>query len=151
MDGEGHITIVKQVRLNRPSPAFRAYVGASNTNLQVLAVFVKFYEGKIYQAHERRRDLMGNKWADAYSWHCPISLTKRFLTDILPHLRLKTRQAEIVLEFIEKKRAFARGKRKGRGGSSPLTPAEIEFRERLRREVRILNTKGKFARANGGG
>ena len=94
---------------------------------------------------------MGKRWADAYHWYCPISSTEQLLLDLLPFLRLKTRQSSLVLEFIGKKKAFARGKRKGRGGSSPLTEEEIEFRERLRREVRLLNRKGKYARTEGGG
>jgi hypothetical protein len=151
LDGEGLITIVKQVRKNRPSPTYRAYVVVSNTRRKALLIYLRYYGGAIYQKHEKRRDLMGNKWADAYDWYCPISSTKQFLLEMRPFLRIKARQAKIVLEFIDKKRAFPRGKRKGRGGSSPLTQKEIAFRERLRRQVRLLNTKGKFARTQGGG
>jgi hypothetical protein len=151
LDGEGLVTITKQIRKNRPSPAYRGYVSVSNTNKEVMAIFVNSYGGKIYQVHEKRRDQAGNKWADAYSWYCPVSTTKQLLTDLLPYLRLKTRQTSLVLEFIENKKAFARGKRKGRGGSSPLTGQEIAFRETLRRQVRLLNRKGKFARNEGGG
>ena len=151
VDGEGNVTIVRQVRKSRPSPAFRAYVKVDNTDPRALPIFVKFYGGRIYLKNENRRDLMGNKWADAYTWQCPVSSTRRLLLDLLPYLRLKNRQAEIVLRFIDKKNAFARGKRKGRGGSSPLTAEEVEFRERLRSEVRLLNSKGKFARMQGGG
>ena len=151
MDGEGLITIGKQIRRNRPSPAFRAYAGACNTNRRVLEIFPEYYGGKIYRVNEKRTDEMGGKWADQYQWYCPISSTKRFLLDILPYLRLKKKQAILVLEFIQNKKAFARGKRMGRGGSSPLTQEEIDFRERLRRRVRLLNKKGKYARSGGGG
>ena len=94
---------------------------------------------------------MGNKWADAFTWYCPVASTKRLLLDLVPFLRLKGKQAQLVLEFIDNKNAFARGKRKGRGGSSPLTQKEIAFRERLRSQVRLLNRKGKYARSHGGG
>ena len=151
MDGEGVVTIGKQIRKNRPSPTYRAFAGASNTSMGVLKIFPKYYGGKIYHINERRTDKAGEKWADQYQWYCPISSTRRFLLDILPYLRLKTRQANLVLEFIQNKNAFARGKRKGRGGSSPLTQQEIESRERLRRQVRLLNKKGKYARSGGDG
>ena len=151
VDGEGTVTIVKQIRRNRPSPTYHAYARIDNTDKHSLSIFATYYGGKIYLKKEKRRDLMGNKWADAYTWQCPVSTTRRFLTDLLPFLRLKNKQAEIVLQFIDNKNAFARGKRKRRGGSSPLTQGEIEFRERLRREVRLLNRKGKFARTHGGG
>ena len=94
---------------------------------------------------------MGIKWADGYVWQCPVSTTGQLLRDLLPFFRLKGKQARLVLEFIETKNAFARGKRSGRGGSSPLTEEEIAFREGLRRRVRLLNKKGKFARTEGGG
>jgi hypothetical protein len=94
---------------------------------------------------------MGYKRADAYTWYCPVSSSKGLLADVLPFLRIKNRNDEIVLRFIANKKAFARGRRKGRGGSSPLTQEEIGFRERLRKEVRLQNRKGKFARTSGGG
>jgi len=150
-DGEGLVTITRQIRKDRPSPAYRAYVSISNTHRDVLMIFLRCYGGGIYTIHEKRRDAMGKNWADAYCWYCPISSTKQFLLDVLPYLRLKSRQANIVLQFIDKKRAFARGKRTGRGGSSPLTEEEISFRERLRSQVRSLNRKGRFARIHGGG
>jgi hypothetical protein len=151
IDGEGHISINRQIRKDRPSPSYRAYVTVANTERESLIIFQEYYGGNIYLRRDKRRDKMGNKWADSYAWYCPISSTKRLLQDVLPYLRLKNRQANIVLEFIAKKNGFARGKRKGRGGSSPLTREEIGFRERLRREVRLMNRKGKFARNNGGG
>ena len=150
-DGEGLVTITRQVRKDRPSPAYRAYACITNTEREVLTTFLRYYGGAIYQRHDKRRDAMGIKWADAFTWYCPISSTRRFLLDIMPYLKLKRKQAELVVEFIENKRAFARGKRKGRGGSSPLNPEEIEFRERLRNQARLLNRKGKYSRSHGGG
>ncbi|HYB45567.1 MAG TPA: hypothetical protein VEC92_03500 [Nitrososphaerales archaeon] len=151
LDGEGLVTIVRQVRKDRPSPAYRAYVTISNTKRSALEVFPTFYGGKIYCTSEQRSDWYGRKWADAFAWYCPISSTKSFLTGLLPYMKLKDRQAKLVIDFIENKKAFARGRRLRRGGSSPLTQEEIDFRERLRAEVRLLNSKGKFARSHGGG
>ena len=68
VDGEGLVTITKQVRKDRPSPAYRAYVSASNTDRDVLGIFLAYYGAKIYQMHEKRRDQMGNKWSDAFAW-----------------------------------------------------------------------------------
>ena len=93
---------------------------------------------------------MGKKRADAYAWYRPVPSTKRLLVDTAPYLKLKSEQALLVLESIDKKEASARGKRLGKG-SSPLTQEEIEFRERLRKQVRLLNRKGKYAREIGGG
>ena len=151
VDGEGYVSIVRQIRKGRPSPAYRAYVPIANTNLEVLEVYLRYYGGKVYRRHDKRRDAMGRKWTDAFTWYCPISSTKQLLLDLRPYLRIKSKQAEIVLEFMDNKKAFARGKRRGKGGSSPLTQEETQFRERLRRQVMLLNRKGKFSRSNGGG
>lgn len=148
-DGEGLITINRQVRKYRPSPAYRGYVAICNTHREVLTIYQRIYGGKICRKNEQRTDWNGLKWADAYTWYCPASSTKKFLLDVLPFLRLKGKQARIVLEFIVKKKAFARGKRVRRGGSSALTEDEIAFRERLRTRVRLLNSKGRFARSMG--
>lgn len=151
VDGEGQVTITRQARKNRPSPAYRAYVVVTNTKREVLLTFPEHHGGKIYRTSEQRRDWKGKKWADAYAWYCPMAGSRRFLMDLLPFLKLKGVQARIVLAFIDNKKAFARGKRVGRGGSSPLTGQEIAFRERLRTQVMVLNSKGKFARSQGGG
>ena len=146
VDGEGYLTIMKQVRKYRPSPAFRAYVAISNTNQDVLKLFLNEYGGKVYFHYEKRLDKQGLKWSDAFTWYCPVSSSKKFLEDVIPYLRLKRRQAELILDFIDNKNSFARGKRKGRGGSSPLTSEEISYREGLRRAVSQLNEKGRYAR-----
>lgn len=147
VDGEGYLTIMKQIRKHRPSPAYRAYIAISNTNRHAFNLFLNEYGGKTYVHYEKRLDKQGLKWSDAFTWYCPISSSKRFLEDILPYLRLKRRQAELILEFINNKKAFARGKREGRGGSSPLTSGEISYRESLRRAVSLLNEKGRYARS----
>lgn len=151
VDGEGLVTITRQLRKDRPSPAYRVYVTVCNTKPGVLSLFRECYGGAIYCINEHRKDWNGKNWADAYSWYCSITATKRFLTELLPYLRLKRPQAELVLQFISMKKSFARGKRRGRGGSSPLTEEEIVFREELRTKVRLLNSKGRFARSFGGG
>ena len=146
LDGEGYISIVKQVRKYRPSPAYRPYVMVSNTHREALTPFLEEYGGAVYKTYEKRVDKSGLKWSDAYHWYCPVSSTKRLLLDTLRYFKLKRRQAELVLEFIEKRRTFARRNRNGKFGSAPFAKEEIEFRERLVVQVKALNSKGYFAR-----
>lgn len=147
IDGEGCLTISRQVRKGRPSPACRAYITIATTHRDVLQGFVERYGGRVYSVHERRGDKRGRKWADAYDWYCPVSSAEQLLVDVLPHLRIKRPQAEILLTFIRKKRAFERRFWPGRGkGSAPLTAEEISFREDLRIQVQLLNQKGQRAR-----
>ncbi|MEM0053705.1 MAG: LAGLIDADG family homing endonuclease [Nitrososphaeria archaeon] len=145
LDGEGTFTICKQVRKNRPSPAYRVFISVSNTDKYVLKIFCRYYGGKIYNVHERRKDKRGLKWRDAFDWYCPVFTSERFLIDVLPYLRLKYQQAEVLLEFLRTKQAFARKKRTSRG-SAPLTDEEIAHRERLRLKVQALNKKGVYSR-----
>jgi hypothetical protein len=146
VDGEGYLTIMKQVRQDRPSPTYRPYIAISNTKRESLELFLNEYGGRIYLRPEKRTDRQGVKWSDAFDWYCPISSSQRLLGDIIPYLKLKHRQAELILEFISNRNEFARGRRKQRGGSSPLTPESISYRESMRRAVRLLNEKGRYSR-----
>jgi hypothetical protein len=112
IDGEGNISINRQVRKDRPSPAYRAYICVSNSDREVLEIFLKSYGGKIYCVSENRKSWYGKKWSDSYCWYCPISSSKRALLDMLPYLRLKGKQAQILLDFIQSKKAFSRKLRK---------------------------------------
>jgi hypothetical protein len=150
IDGEGCISISRQMRNGRPSPAFRVFITISNTDLRILAPFQIAWRGKIRDVHERRGDKRGVKWADAFEWYCPESQQRPFLLAILPYLRSKQRQAILALDFIDHKKSFKRyhGSAAGgnRGGSAPLGQAEIAYRETVWHEIRCLNTKGTFAR-----
>lgn len=144
VDGEGCITICRQTRKNRPSPSYRAYITINNTKRHSLGSFLQEYHGGIYNQNEYRKTKDNVEWADPYTWYCPVSSSERFLTDLLPYLRIKGEQAKTVLEFIRTKNAFDRPKReKRKGGSSPLTEREIEYRESLRVKVHSLNKRGK--------
>lgn len=148
LDGDGSIYIGRQVRKNRPSPAYRVYVLVSNTNREVIEFFRDAYGGRLYNVHERRKDKRGKKWADAWDWNCPQAQAHKILEDVLPYLKLKRPRAEVCLEFLRNKKAFARKRREGQqGGSAPLSEDEIAFRERLYWQSRELNSKGVYARS----
>ena len=151
IDGEGCLTIARQMRKGRPSPAYRVFITVSNTNRPCLEFFKTLYGGEIYNIHDRRKDKRGTNWAEAYDWYCPVSSSERLLCDLLPYLRLKQEQAKILLEFIRSKKGFARKTNAGRNtGSAPLTDEEINHREKLRVAVQLLNSKGTRARLQKG-
>jgi len=153
VDGEGCITISKQVRKNRPSPAYRVSITIANSDRRVLDFFLVNYGGAIYHVHERRRDKHSVKWADAFDWHCPISSSEQFLLDILPYLRIKYQQATYCLEFL-RTRVNTKQSRRANGtfaGSEGLTAAELEKREFFHTVVRQLNSKGPSGRKSLGG
>lgn len=149
VDGEGCITIARQSRIARPSDSIRVQITLSNTNRDVLGSFSEAYGGNVYNVHERRKDKNNVKWADAWDWHCPMFSNSQILTDLLPYLRLKHRQAELCLEYLATRTntKLVRHVNGRIAGSTPLTDEEIDKREEYRIAVQSLNTKGRRARA----
>jgi hypothetical protein len=155
-DGEGTLSILKQVRKGRPSPAFRGLAVVSNTERELLNPFRELIGGEIYERPDHRTDQRGLRWATAYTWHCPDSKIVYLVEGMLPYLRgKKFKCAKILLEFMAHKKSFLRrvGSLVGgkRGGSASLGQEEIEFRDSLWIQIRLLNTKGRFSRATRGG
>jgi hypothetical protein len=64
-DGEGCLTIGRQIRKNRPSPAVSP-VGHDQQHPDVLVPFILMWGGRLYRSREHRRG-----WSDAYTWCCP--------------------------------------------------------------------------------
>lgn len=147
MDGEGTITISKQVRKGRPSPAYRPMVTVTNTNPEIVDPFVKTWGGAKYKRPDKRKI---KKWAPSWTWYCPRSKVIEFLRAIRPFLRGKGKQADLLMKFLARCRSFPRYKGSmigsSRGGSKPLGKAEIRFRDGVWCSVRRLNLKGQFAR-----
>ncbi len=140
IDGEGCLTIAKQIRKNRVSPAYRISITMSNTDYKLVKIFFDNYGGVVTERKEDRKE-----WANSYCWYCPGYAVVSFLNDLSPYLISKKRQADLLLNFHLFKKSFKR-KSLGQGfGSAPLGNEEIEFREMLYKQVKALNTKGKYA------
>lgn len=146
IDGEGTITLAKQIRRGRPSPSYRQMVTVANCDLRILQPFLDHWGGCIYTSVEKREG-----YSDSSIWHCPMSKNKELLEAVLPYLKGKKEQALVLLYFIEHKNTFKRykGTNEGgtRGGSLPLSEEEIEFRQDLWEQFKVLNAKGKFKKA----
>lgn len=149
VDGEGCLTICKQVRKNRPSPSHRAFVTVTNTNMKSMDIFVENYGGQLRAVRENRKDKMGVNWADAYAWYCPVSSCRKFLTDIIPYLRIKGPQADLLIRFMDTRVFSGRVRRPSGmwGGSGPISEEELEKRDALKRSVQLLNKKGTLSRS----
>ena len=150
IDGEGCLTLAKQLRKGRPSPAYRPMVTVSNTDRRLIAPFCDSWGGTLYKRPDSRKEL---RWADSWTWYCPRSAVSPFLRAILPHLRGKAEQAKVLIKFVERCKTFPRSKGnampKKRGGSKPLGEAEIQFRDEVWNAIRQLNAKGQFSRKGG--
>jgi hypothetical protein len=148
VDGEGTITIQKQWRDGRPSPAFRAIVNVTNTDHRIVRPFKTWWGGGVHPRHEKRKE---KNWKDSYAWHCPDSQVVTFLKAILPYLRGKKAQANLLMFFQEHRHDFPRHSLGKGKGSSPLGKQEVQFRDAIWNRVRGLNTKGRYSRSQIGG
>lgn len=151
IDGEGTLTITKQIRPGRPSPAYRPIAQVTNTDAGLVQPFYDAFGGGIYERPDKRTDKSGNNWATAWTWHCPDRQLTYFLEGVRPFLRsIKAVAADIIVQFIERKRSFPRHKGSVlgfKGGSAPLGPEEVAFREALWLKVKTMNSKGVYARS----
>jgi len=87
-DGEGCFSVVKW------SAGYSARFTVANTYLPTLEQFRKAFGGKIYLAH--------NHGKQGYDWILQGPLLPFCLQSLLPYLREKKPQAELLLEFYEK-------------------------------------------------
>lgn len=151
IDGEGCLTIARQIRRNRVSPAFRVQITVGNTDKRLLMPFFDMWQGGIYRRPDARLDKeQKKKLAVAWTWHCPDKNARSFLIAMLPYLRGKKQQTALLIDFIDHKKTFARRKGgvagKPRGGSAPLSRREVTYRTNVWNRVRKLNRKGRYSR-----
>lgn len=149
IDGEGCLTISKQIRKDRPSPAWRPLITIANTNKDSLELFQKTYGGTLRFNKEKRRSPTGVKWSDSWTWYCPQSAITKLLGDIKPYLIVKKLQADILIEFCKhlKTRNRQKGGRYKNGkfiGSKPISEASAKYRDMARNKIQNLNSGKRF-------
>jgi len=133
-DGEGCCTITS----TKASATRRAYhrprVAVVNTVYASLLQYYKRWGGSICKVSHSE-----NKHKDCYIWSIySARKVKRFIIDILPYLRIKRKQALLLLAFCDT------GDWRGGGdGYRILSPEIREKRERIKEEMMQLNKKGK--------
>jgi len=132
IDGEGWIGISKHNRKGRSRYPFefRANVGIClGKGSFILNELKEEYGGSIY--FRKKRD---SRWVDITSWQLAGSNCKPFLIDLLPYLRIKRTQADLVLEFLDLQ---------GETGLNALYPKIKKRQIEIYNELRLLNAKGK--------
>lgn len=138
-DGEGWVTITKTwvkhpkvwKKIGRPPGGLAHYhilrLGVGNTNQQAVERFREVYGGDI----QCRKGKGKNK--DCWVWRVSGERAYRVLTDFLPYLIVKRKQAEVALKF------HSLGSFEG-NVVPPMLQAQREYR---REEIMALNRKGK--------
>lgn len=135
IDGEGSLMITKARVANCRSPQYRPRVSVANTNRSVLAVIQRSYGGILARQPARKPS-----WNDAYQLIWTDGRIEPLLSAVGRHLRIKAKQARILIEFIRHQRTDKRA-RKGRRNFS-LSAEALAFRESLRGRIKKLNRKG---------
>lgn len=126
LDGEGFVTITCQGTTTQGSAA----VGITNMNKPLLEELKRNFGGIIYD-HGKPTSV---RHKQGYVWRLNGKKVEPFLTLVLPHLRLKKRQAELTLIFIETVKAGGPGR--------DTTNETLILRDEIREEVRTLNKRG---------
>ena len=147
VDGEGCMTITKNKR-RKTAWYYRPVLNIVNTDLASMQFFSAHYTGAVSSIQESRTDARNHKWNDYHRWNCPVLRLREMLNDIIPFLRVKRKQADILLRFLDTRNGQDREPiAKGIGGRGKLSSTEIARRELLREEIRHLNTKGLYSRS----
>ena len=120
-DGEGHVSITWTARKSGRDP--KLCVKLTNTHLPVLLEVKGLYGGCIY-ANKK----VAAHYLQVFVLSLTVEQSKKFLTDMLPHLIIKKRQAEIALLFSST--VYRRGKKR-------VSEEETLLRESCMKEIEI--------------
>lgn len=120
-DGEGHVSITWS-RNSGYARSPKLCVKLTNSHLPVIETVKEMYGGHIYKVKKGKETYL-----QVYTISLTVEESKRFLHDLMPHLIIKKRQAELALEFSAT--IYRRGKK-------PVTDEEIAIRERTMEELR---------------
>jgi len=89
----------------------------------------------------------GGNVLQAYYWAVTGASALRAAKIVSPHLVIKKRQAQILIDFYEKTDWKKGGSRKGhQGGSRPMPDEEFARRDDLWNEIRGLNARNYLER-----
>lgn len=137
IDGEGCITIAKRKSGQRKGEPwyYQPVVSIGNTDKGMIDYVYNLTHGFVLERKGRRSQKQKKEWKRVYSLFLTGEKMRQALKEILPYLRTKRRQAEILLEFP----SYAHRGRMKRNWE------EIKRQDSLWREIRELNQRGPKA------
>jgi len=102
IDGEGAIGLTKKKNPKHTLGfAYVPYVSVTNTNEAILKELRKKFGGRIHMHNTEASGYPNSK--QLFIWYIDSGSMVRFLLSINSHLKLKRRQAEIILDYLEKR------------------------------------------------
>lgn len=135
IDGEGSLTIAKTHLRKQGTPEYRPRLALSSTFERILSQIRRGYGGLLYRY---RNANVG--WKDSCLLIWTEGMLPAILSQVRPHLRIKQRQADIILDLIRHVRETPMN-RKGKFWI-PHPKNVVDFRERLYQRVKALNARG---------
>ncbi len=130
VDGEGCISISKSSSRGSRNTTYGPNVDITNTNKEILLTIQKILRLGSLESQKR----YSSKHKPAWNLDFKAGEAKQLLLLIRPYLRLKKRQADLLLEFLETSQH--------RNQFNPLTVEEAALRDVMYEEMRELNKRG---------
>ena len=135
IDSDGCITIGIDGRKTRATPRFFAIVAVRQCDPQAVTLGQSLFGGNITVG--KPGSLRGRP---SHDWYCYNSRAGTVITALLPYLRIKRKQAELVLALRAiKDRGRMANTIRGPGRTRVLSPATLAEYKRLTTAVRALN------------
>ena len=102
MDGEGSVTISKaHSKKTRIGYQFVMYVTVRNTNEWLIHWLYFNFGGNVGMSNDNGHKRFGSK--PIWYWQATSRVAMKFLKSILPYLQMKREQAEVAIQFQERK------------------------------------------------
>lgn len=137
VDGEGCISISKQIIKRTPTPVYSLIVVVSLVNKDVLQYF-KEITGLGSVKYGAKHESSDNS-RTSYQWWVSSRQAEKLLVEIYPYLRIKREQADIALSFMKTYQLKYYGKTKTGIKGGCRTPAEIVHqRDRYKNALTML-------------
>jgi hypothetical protein len=135
IDAEGALMITRTKVAGSRSPRYHPRISVANTHRGALEAIRDAFGGIIAYQPARK-----TAWKHSYQLVWTAGMIESLLLPVEAHLRVKRKQARILIDFVRHRKATKQG-RNGRG-FAPLPPKVLAFRESLRKEIKHLNKKG---------
>jgi hypothetical protein len=130
IDGEGSIGIVVVAKHKK----YVTQIAACNCNPTPIMLLKELFGGKI-----RLRNWKNKKWKPNYEWKLTAKKAAVVIKAILPYLKIKNKQAEIVLRSQQLKGKYTAGMMRWHPELKVARDAELQL---LKEECNKLNKRG---------
>lgn len=142
IDGEGCIGLVPVQgygkRAHNTTSSMQVRLSATNTNITPLNLCKKCFGGCITPHHKPER---GRK--DCWRWTLPSQKAINAILELRPYLRVKHKQADLIIEFSKtfNENAIERTHKKGRFINNVVKSNILQKRQRIAQKLNILNRR----------